>query len=153
MLADIRGLPWQPRDGIRHRVTPEVSHAVPRPLPAGGAAGGPAQGDEIPVEGEEADAHPTLAEDGQNLDLDGLTVEAAAQLEEVLGPDEEDGLPAGSPAEAEQSAPYHLYHFVERMVVTDAIALRRTHESYGIRCRREAGSTRVKCDRVSRVLT
>ena len=42
MLEDMRGLPWQPRDGIRHRVTPEVSHAGE-------------------ILGEETEGHPTLA--------------------------------------------------------------------------------------------
>ena len=45
-----------------------------------------------------------VEEDGQNVDI-GLTVKAAEQLEEVVGPDEEDELPAGSPAEEGQSAP------------------------------------------------
>ena len=41
MLEHMKGLPWQPRDGVRHRVTPEVSHAVPMPLPPATAAGSP----------------------------------------------------------------------------------------------------------------
>lgn len=68
MLEDMKGLPWQPRDGVRHRVTPEVSHAMPMPLPAATAADSPAQGDEILAEDkEEGENHPTLAVDGAKL--------------------------------------------------------------------------------------
>ena len=100
MLEEIKGLPWQPRDGVRHRVTPEVSHAMPMPLPAATAADSSAEGDEIPVEDkEEGESHPTLAVDGAKLDMDELTVHAAAQLEEQLGPsDDEAELPAGTAA-------------------------------------------------------
>ena len=101
VLEEIKGLPWQLRDGVRHRVTLEVSHAMPMPLPAATAADSPAQGDEIPVEDkEEGESHPTLAVDGAKLDMDELTVHAAAQLEEQLGPsDDEAELPAGTAAE------------------------------------------------------
>ena len=107
MLEDMKGLPWQPRDGVRHRVTPEVSHAMPMPLPAATAADSPAQGDEILAEDkEEGENHPTLAVDGAKLDMDELTVHAAAQREEQLGPsDDEAELPAGIAAEPSTAPP------------------------------------------------
>lgn len=40
-----------------------------------------------------------MAEDGQNVNLDGLTVEAAAQLEEVIGLDDRGQTSRGSTAE------------------------------------------------------
>ena len=86
---------------MRHRITRDVSHALPIALPP---AAGTTATDAEALEDEEKEEHPTLAEDGQNVDIDGLTVEAAAQLEEVVGPDE-DELPAVSPAEEGQSAP------------------------------------------------
>jgi len=107
MLEDMKGLPWQTRDGVRHRVTPEVSHAMPMRLPAATAADSPAQGDEILAEDkEEGENHPTLAVDGAKLDMDELTVHAAAQLEEQLGPsDDEAELPAGIAAEPSTAPP------------------------------------------------
>ena len=101
MMKAMKGIPWQPRDGMRHRITRHISHALPIALPP---AAGTTAPDAEALEDDEKEEHPTLAEDDQNVDIDGLTVEAAAQLEEVVGPDE-DELPAGSPAEEGQSAP------------------------------------------------
>ena len=101
MMKAMKGIPWQPRDGVWHRITRDISRALPIALPP---AAGTTAPDAEAREDEEKEEHPTLAEDGQNVDIDGLTVEAAAQLEEVVGPDE-DELPADSPAEEGQSAP------------------------------------------------
>ena len=49
ILKNMRGSPWQPGNEVRHRVTPEVSHAGPVPLLAAAAAGGPAYGAEIAI--------------------------------------------------------------------------------------------------------
>ena len=64
---------------------------MPVALPAPAAAGSPASQEEMLEE-----EHPTLAEDGLNVDHDGLVVQAAAQLEEELGEgDDAEDLPAG----------------------------------------------------------
>ena len=91
LMNDMKGIPWQPRDGMRHKINRELSQPVALPAPA--AAGPTALASEPPEE-----EHPTLAEDGQNVDQDGLVVQAAAQLEDLLGDQAED-FPAGIPAD------------------------------------------------------
>ena len=76
---------------MRHKINRELSQPVALPAPA--AAGPTALASEPPEE-----EHPTLAEDGQNVDQDGLVVQAAAQLEDLLGDQAED-FPAGIPAD------------------------------------------------------
>ena len=142
MMKAMKGIPWQPRDGVRHRITRDISHfdhllpeldalsfLRPRELPHLARS--------CPL--------PAVRQLVRRVDIDGLTVEAAAQLEEVVRPDEEDELPAGSPAEEGQSSqrrPHHnLHRFVERLVVTNASVTRRTYESIRTWFRREAGST------------
>ena len=63
-MAAMKGTPWQPRDGVRHKITRELSQPIAFPAPA--ASGSP--------EREEA------------VDHDALVVQAAAQLEEELEP-------------------------------------------------------------------
>ena len=93
LVSGMKGIPWQPRDGVRQKITRELSQPVALPAPA--AAGSPALQEEMPEE-----EHPTLAEDGLNVDHDGLVVQAAAQLEEELGDeDDAENLPAGYPAD------------------------------------------------------
>ena len=93
LVSGMKGIPWQPRDGVRHKITRELSQPVALPAPA--AAGNPALQDEMPEE-----ERPTLAEDGLKVDHDGLVVQAAAQLEEELGEDDDaEDLPAGYPAD------------------------------------------------------
>ena len=89
----MKGIPWQPRDGVRHKITRELSQPVALPAPA--AAGNPALQEEMPEK-----EYPMLAEDGLNVDHDGLVVQATAQLEEELGEeDAAEDLPAGRPAD------------------------------------------------------
>lgn len=89
LMNDMKGIPWQPRDGMRHKINRELSQPVALPAPA--AAGPTALASEPPEK-----EHPTLAEDGQNVNQDGLVVQAAAQLEDLLGDQAED-FPAGIP--------------------------------------------------------
>ena len=91
LMNNMKGIPWQPRDGMRHKINRELSQPVALPAPA--AAGPTALASEPPEE-----EHPTLAEDGQNVDQDGLVVQAAAQLEDLLGDQAED-FPAGIPSD------------------------------------------------------
>ena len=91
LMNNMKGIPWQPRDGMRHKINRELSQPVALPAPA--AAGPTALASEPPEK-----EHPTLAEDGQNVDQDGLVVQAAAQLEDLLGDQAED-FPAGIPAD------------------------------------------------------
>ena len=64
-MNDMKGIPWQPRDGMRHKINRELSQPVALPAPA--AAGPTALASEPPEK-----EHPTLAEDGQNVNQDGL---------------------------------------------------------------------------------
>ncbi|CAL1127989.1 unnamed protein product [Cladocopium goreaui] len=91
LMNDMKGIPWQPRDGMRHKINRELSQPVALPAPA--AAGPTALASEPPEK-----EHPTLAEDGQNVNQDGLVVQAAAQLEDLLGDQAED-FPAGIPTD------------------------------------------------------
>eukprot|EP00435_Cladocopium_sp_Y103_P032237 s2092_g8.t1 len=77
LMAAMKGTPWQPRDGERHKITRELSQPIAFPAPA--ASGSPEREEAADRE------HPTLAEDGHNVDHDALVVQAAAQLEEELG--------------------------------------------------------------------
>ena len=72
------GTPWQPRDGVRRKITRELSQAIAFRAPA--TSGNP--------EREEAEdrEYPTLGVDRHNVDHDALVVQAAAQLEEELEP-------------------------------------------------------------------
>ena len=83
----MKGIPWQPRDGMRHKINRDLSQPVALPAPA---AAGPTALASEPPEKE--------AEDGQNVDQDGLVVQAAAHLEDLLGDQAED-FPAGIPAD------------------------------------------------------
>ena len=84
LMNEMKGIPWQPRDGVRHKVTREVSHPAIIPAPASAA--------EAPTAEESKDeTHPTLAEDGEKVDEEGVTVIAAAQLEELIGPMDDEG--------------------------------------------------------------
>ena len=93
LMSDMKGIPWQPGDGVRHKVTREVSQ--PAIIPAPAAAGNAASAEGI------NESHPTLAEDGEKVDEEGAAVVAAAQLEELIGPMEEEGehFSAGATAE------------------------------------------------------
>eukprot|EP00435_Cladocopium_sp_Y103_P039651 s2889_g10.t1 len=84
LMSEMKGIPWQPRDGVRHKVTREVSQPAIVPAPA-------AAGDSAPAEDPKDEAHPTLAEDGEKVDEEGVTVMAAAQLEELIGPMDDEG--------------------------------------------------------------
>ena len=68
---------------VRHKVTREVSHPAIIPAPATAAA----DTAEEPKDG----IHPTLAEDGGKVDEEGVTVIAAVQLEELIGPMDDGG--------------------------------------------------------------
>ena len=68
---------------LSQNVTMEVSQ--PGIMPAPAAAGNAASAEEV------EEAHPTLAEDGEKVDEEGATVVAAAQLEELIGPMDEEG--------------------------------------------------------------
>ena len=93
LMSEMKGIPWQPGDGVRHKVTREVSQ--PAIIPAPAAAGNAASAEGI------NESHPTLAEDGEKVDEEGAAVVAAAQLEELIGPMEEEGehFSAGATAE------------------------------------------------------
>ena len=78
LMAAMKGTPWQPRDGVRHKITRELSQPIAFPAPA--ASGSPEREEAADRE------HPTLAVDGHNVDHDALVVQAAAQLEEELEP-------------------------------------------------------------------
>ena len=67
----------------RHKVTREVSHPAIIPAPATAAAG--------TAEDPKDESHPTLAEDGEKVDEEGVTVIAATQLEELIGPMDDEG--------------------------------------------------------------
>ncbi len=75
LKAMMKGIPWQPRDGVRHRITRDISHALPIALPP---AAGTTAPDAEALEDKEKEEHRTSAEDGQNVDINGMTVEAAA---------------------------------------------------------------------------
>ena len=91
LMNNMKGIPWQPRDGMRHKINRELSQPVALPAPA--AAGPTALASGTPG-GRTSDT----GEDGQNVDQDGLVVQAAAQLEDLLGDQAED-FPAGIPAD------------------------------------------------------
>ena len=92
-MSEMKGIPWQPGDGVRHKVAREVSQ--PAIIPAPAAAGNAASAEGI------NESHPTLAEDEEKVDEEGAAVVAAAQLEELIGPMEEEGehFSAGATAE------------------------------------------------------
>ena len=68
---------------LSQNVTMEVSQ--PGIMPAPAAAGNAAFAEEV------EEVHPTLAEDGEKVDEEGARVVAAAQLEELIGPMDEEG--------------------------------------------------------------
>ena len=78
---------------LSQNVTMEVSQ--PGIMPAPAAAGNAAFAEEV------EEVHPTLAEDGEKVDEEGARVVAAAQLEELIGPMDEEGehFSAGDAAE------------------------------------------------------
>ena len=100
-MKDLKGIPWQPRDGVRHRITREMSQPVALPPPA--AAAGPSAQDEQDQE------HPALAIDGSKVDEDAAVVQGVAQLEELGVINDEDDIEpedaAGIPAEGDDYSP------------------------------------------------
>lgn len=65
----MKGIPSQPRDGVQHRISREMS--APAAVPAPTAA-------ESPPQAEEGDREaPTLAVDGHGVDADASTSSAA----------------------------------------------------------------------------
>ena len=100
-MKDLKGIPWQPRDGVRHRITREMSQPVALPPPA--AAAGPSAQDEQDQE------HPALAIDGSKVDEDAAVVQGVAQLEELGVINDEDDIEpedaAGVPAEGDDYSP------------------------------------------------
>ena len=86
---------------MRHKINRELSQPVALPAPA--AAGPTALASEPPEE-----EHPTLAEDGQNVDQDGLVVQAAAHLKTYLATSR--GLPIGYPRGRRRRAKLRAHH-------------------------------------------
>ena len=69
-MNDMKGIPWQPHDGMRHKINRELSQPVALPAPA---AAGPTALASEPPEKE--------AEDGQNVDQDGPSMAEGLGME------------------------------------------------------------------------
>ena len=81
LMAAMKAIPWQPRDGVRDKITRELCQPIAFPAPA-------ASGDSEQAEAADREP-PMLADDGHNVDHNfhnGLVVRGAAQLEEELRP-------------------------------------------------------------------
>ena len=55
LMSEMKGIPWQPRDGVQNKVSREISEPAIIPAPA-------AAGNAVSVE-EVEEVHPTLAEE------------------------------------------------------------------------------------------
>ena len=82
LMSEMKGIPWQPRDGVRHKITRELSQPaiIPAPASAGNAASA-----------EVEEVYPNLVENEEKADEEGATAVAAAQVEELIGPMDEEG--------------------------------------------------------------
>ena len=85
-MNDMKGTPWQPRD--RDEAQDQQTIATASGTPSASHSGSHRASIRAPAG----------RKDGQNVDQDGLVVQAAAQLEDLLGDQAED-FPAGIPAD------------------------------------------------------
>jgi hypothetical protein len=83
LMSEMKGIPWQPRDGVRHKITRELSQ--PAIIPAPASAGNAASAEEV------EEVYPNLVENEEKADEEGATAVAAAQVEELIGPMDEEG--------------------------------------------------------------